>query len=152
MYNIQTTLNINKNVLYKLNQASDVSGRSRTELIVMLLKKVMKNDCVKSCIERSIKYQQCNEKKSWHTFHITFRGDEYEYFVDLRKLLKMSLSYILAFAVKKYLNSIISGESTDNYMFENYIIAKEDADGIIYWKLFWGVPDKIAKYINFHDI
>ena len=68
------------------------------------------------------------------------------------KLLKMSLSYIVAFAVKKYLKSLLDGESTDNYMFANYILAKEEAEGIIYWKLFWGVPKKLSKYLTFKDV
>ena len=64
----------------------------------------------------------------------------------------MSLSCILAFAVKKYLKSLIFDKNTDNYTFTNYIIAKEDADGIIYWKLFWGIPKEMAKHLTFRDL
>ncbi len=152
MYNVQTTLNINRGVLSKITEAAKFLGLSRTEIIVMLLKKIMNNDSSKACIHRSIKYQKCNNGENWHTFHISFNSDEYEYFLDLRKLLKMSLSYIVAFAVKKYLKTLISGKATDNNLFNNYILAKEDADGIIYWKLFWGVPKKLTEHLTFRDL
>ncbi|MFC1670500.1 hypothetical protein ACFL20_08910 [Spirochaetota bacterium] len=152
MHAIQTTLNINKATLKDITKVSNFSGKSRTEVIVMLLKKIMKNESGKACIHRTIKYQKYDDKGNWHTFHITFKGDEYEYFLDLRKLLKMSLSNIVAFAVRKYIKSIMSEESTDNYMFSNYILAKEDANGIIYWKLFWGIPQKVEEYLTFKDL
>ncbi|MFC1670493.1 hypothetical protein ACFL20_08875 [Spirochaetota bacterium] len=152
MYAFQTTLNIDSAILKDITDASKLSGTSRTEIIVMLLKKTMKNDSTKAYMQRTIKYQDCNDKGNWHTFHITFKGDEYEYFIDLRKLLKMSLSHIVAFAAKKYLKSLISEDSTDNYTFTNYIIAKEDANGIIYWKLFWGIPQKVEEYLTFKDL
>ncbi len=152
MNNIDTSLNINKDILIKINKVSNSSGISRTKIIVMLLKKMMKNESSKACIHKTIKYQKCNEKTNWHTFHITFKGDEYEYFLDLRKLLKMSLSHIVAYAVNKYLKSLLLDKSTDNYSFTNYILAKEDADGIIYWKLFWGIPKKISKYLTFRNL
>ncbi|MFC1669225.1 hypothetical protein ACFL20_02455 [Spirochaetota bacterium] len=152
MYTIDTTININKDILSRVTEASNVFQKSRTEIIVMLLKKMMKMESSKVCINRGIKYQKCNNEVNWHTFHITFKGDEYEYFLDLRKLLKMSLSHIVAIAVKKYLKSLFSEKSTDNYMFSNYILAKEDADGIIYWKLFWGVPKKLSEHLSFKDL
>ena len=149
--NIKTTLNLDKNVLNKITEASIYLGISRTKIIVMLLKKVMKKDSYKASIQRGIRYQECNYKENWHIFHITLNNNEYEYFLDLRKLLKMSLSYIVAYAVKKYLKSLFSDKSRDNYMFSNYVLAKENADGIIYWKLFWGMPGKIEKYLSFID-
>ena len=148
---IETTININKDILENITKVSRIIGKSRTDTIVMLLKKVMKTDGGKACIHRRIKYQESRDRREWHTLHISFSGDEYEYFLDLRKLLKMSLSYIVAYAAKKYLNNLIKDKDTDNYYFENYILAKEEADGIIYWKFFWGAPGKIEKYIIFKE-
>lgn len=94
-----------------------------------------------------VQYQQRSSPKYWHIFHLRVRVDDYEYLLDLRKLLKMSVSMILSYAVKKYLNRIINGGNTDNYQYNNYVIIKDMIDNIIYWKLIWGYPPNIAKII-----
>ncbi|MFC1669698.1 hypothetical protein ACFL20_04845 [Spirochaetota bacterium] len=146
---IETTININKHLLGKINSASRLMGKSKTEIIVILLKKVMVEGSSNVKICRSVKYQDCDEKKNWHTFHIVLKSDEYEYFLDLRKILKMSVSFIVAYAVRKYLKSFLKSGFTDNNSFQNYILAREDADGIIYWLMFWGVPKNLEKHLTF---
>ena len=146
---IQTTLNIHKDIMEKITQASKNTGMSGREIIIKLLMKVMSNDCKKATITGSVKYQESDKKEMWRPFHIQYKGNEYEYFLDLRRLLKMSLSYIVAYAVKKYMNIILYGEDTDNYIFQNYILAQEFANGVIFWKLFWGFPKNVEEFIEF---
>ncbi|MFC1668968.1 hypothetical protein ACFL20_01135 [Spirochaetota bacterium] len=148
---IETTINIKKNILDNIAQTSKVLGKSQTEIIVMLLKKVIDNENSKVQICRRIKYQSCDDKNNWHTLHVLFEQNEYEYFLDLRKLLKMSLSFIIANAAKKYLKDLLNGNFTDNNRYQNYILSRENADGIIYWVLFWGIPKNLKKYITFVD-
>ena len=66
--------------------------------------------------------------------------------LDLRKILKLSVSGILALAVNKYLPSLMKENNSDNYHFQNYIIGKETIDGIICWRLVWGYTPKIIKF------
>ena len=75
-------------------------------------------------------------------------ADEYEYFLDLRKLLKKSISAIVAYAVKKYFKGIIKSNITDNYPFKNYVIIKETINNVITWRLFWGYPEKMEKILS----
>ena len=149
MYNIKTTININKELLKDIAKVSHARGKSRSEIIIMLLKNIMDKESNRANIHRSIKYQKRDDKKNWHRFHICLKGNVYEYCLDLKKILKMSLSHIVAHAAKKYLKNLLYEKNTDNYLFKNYVIAKEDADGIIYWKLFWGIPKKPEKFITF---
>ena len=45
----------------------------------------------------------------------------------------------------------LDGKFTDNNLFRNYIISKENANGVIYWILFWGVPRNLERYITFNE-
>ena len=77
------------------------------------------------------------------------RADEYEYFLDLRKILKMSVSLIVAYAVEKFLDMLMKENNTDNNRYRNYIIAREVIDNIICWKLIWGFPRNLKKLLHF---
>ena len=77
-----------------------------------------------------VKYQKRDAKENWHRLHIVMNEYEYEYYFDMRKFFKMSVSFILAYGVVKYLNEIInelqdSSNKTDKYYFRNYILIKE---------------------------
>jgi hypothetical protein len=125
------------------------NGISCSEMIVLLLKKVMAEISNPESMGKMIKYQdRCNAPK-WHVFHVKVREDTYEYWLDLRKLLKMSVSLILANAVKKYLGKPLKINRTDNYRFTNYIIAKEVMDSVIVWKFIWGIPYNLQKLTSF---
>jgi transcription antitermination factor NusG len=86
--------------------------------------------------------------EKWRVFYAQVREDVYEYWLDLRKLLKMSVSLILAYAVKKYLCNFIKRICTDNNRFRNYIIIKEIFNDVIIWKFIRGVPHNLKKLLN----
>lgn len=95
-----------------------------------------------------VQYQERSDKESWKTIHLTVREDEYEYLLDLRKLLKMSVSRILAFAVKKYLAKLNEKNITDKNHYKNYVIIKEFVNNIVCWRLFWGYPPNIGRFLS----
>jgi hypothetical protein len=118
-------------------------------------KKIMDDGTVQVSLGRMVRYQKRGSRAAWHAFHLRLREDEYEYLLDLRKLLKMSVSLILAYAVKKYLDKLLvffqkakPGKClTDNNCFMNYVIIKEEIQGVISWRLLWGFPPDIAGII-----
>ncbi|MFC1670902.1 hypothetical protein ACFL20_10965 [Spirochaetota bacterium] len=146
---IETTLNINIEKMKMLKKASCFTGESMSKIIIILLKKIMTDNRIKANINRSIKYQKKDNINNWHRFHIYLRENDYEYFLDLRKIYKMSVSHLLSYAIKRFLNEILKGGNTDNYRFTNYILAKQDISGVIIWQLFWGIPENLEK-ILFH--
>ena len=151
--NIATTLNINKDILEEIANVSDITDKSRTEIIILLLKKVMCDNKIKARINCSVKYQPCDEKDKWHRFHVSFKVGDYECFLDLRKVFKMSVSCLVAFAVKKYLKKllkeILEGVHTDNNRYKNYILAKSSCNGIIFWQFFWGIPSNLPEHLKY---
>ena len=145
---METTLNIDCKILEDINRAALMKGISRSELIVVLIKKMIADIKDPSGLGRMVQYQKRNKLKNWHTFHVRLRADDYEYFLDLRKLLKMSVSLILAYSVKKYLKSL-NVNYTDNYLFRNYIVVREIIDNVISWRFIWGFPRNIEGIIRF---
>ena len=140
----ETTLNIHNDILIKICKAAEFKGISRSRIIILLLKKFM-GSSVDFSMFRCIKYQDKDLPEKWHTFHIQLREDDYEFFLDLRKFFKMSVSLVLAIAVKKYIDSLFNKKFTDNYLFRNYLMIRNVVDGIINWQLYWGFPPKIDE-------
>ncbi len=144
---METTLNLHNSILEKLARAASIKRISRSEMIILLLKNAMNEIPDPGRLGMMVRYQKKSRPEDWHRFHLRLRMDEYEFFLDLRKLLKMSVSLILAYAVNKFLNSILKNNITDNNRYKNYIIIKEYIDSIICWKFIWGYPRNIEKYI-----
>ncbi len=97
----------------------------------------------------SVKYQDTGKDIKWHRLHVSLSTDIYEKALDLRKVLKMSVSFIIAKAVENILNDIINDflktNKTDNY-FRNYIFIPNYHDGVLYFTIFWQYPpERIIK-------
>jgi hypothetical protein len=144
---IETTLNIRNTSLEKIHRAAQLSGKTQTEVIVILIKQMMNDSRNQVRCGKRVQYQDRNENDVWHIFHLQLRPDDYEYFLDLRKLLKMSVSLILTRAVEKYIKKLMATKFTDNYQYKNYIIAREVIDNVICWKLIWGYPYNIGAIL-----
>jgi hypothetical protein len=142
---IETTLNVYKSILYKLDAGANMSGRSRTSIIKILIQKIMKDNqrMIKTCSR--IKYQERDVRENWSRINIVFNEYEYEYCQDLRKFFKMSISCILANAVLRYLDELLKiGKDTDNYFYTSYIFIKKTYDGAICWQIYWGIPPQLT--------
>jgi len=117
-------------------------------MVLLLINKMMDTVSQPSRFGAMIQYQKRCDEKAWKTFHLAIREDDYEYLLDLRKLLKMSVSLIITYAIKKYVKKSKAIIYTDNNRYKNYAIIKERVDNIICWRLFWGYPPGIEKYIT----
>ncbi len=132
-------------ILRKISQAAKVQNISCSAMIVILLKNAMKDIGNPDCIGRLVQYQAPLRPEEWHTFHITWKEYDYEYFQDMRKLRKMSVSLLLARAVKKFLGKMNKIKKSDNYLFINYNIIKEVIDNIICWRFIWGCTPTLIR-------
>jgi hypothetical protein len=145
---INTTLHVHKSILETLNKRAEVTGRTRTFIIKLLMQRVMNNSQKMIKSYSRIQYQGRDVKLNWHRLHISVNEYEYEYYLDMRKFYKMSVSFILAYAVRCYLNEITNelldkNFSTDNYIYKNYTLMKYTIDEIICWQIYWGIHPQI---------
>lgn len=146
--NIETTIHIQRNTLEMLERGAAITGRSRTLIIKMLMQRLMRDNQKMLQSHSRIRYQERDLKENWHRLHIVMSEYEYDYFLDMRKLYKMSVSLILAFAVRHYLDEVMNilldkHQITDNYLFRNYLLIKKIIDGVICWQIYWGIPRKL---------
>jgi hypothetical protein len=145
---METTLNIRADILEQIARVANSNGISCSEMIALLIQQVTADIANPGRIGRMVQYQGRRSTPEWHVLHVQVREDMYEYWLDLRKLLKMSVSLILAYAVKKFLCKLMKINSTDNYLCKNYIIAKEIIDSVIVWKFIWGYPPNLKKLLD----
>lgn len=139
---------MNKATMEELFHASVVLHLSKTCIIRLLLKQFLDDEKKMSIFTSPVKYQERDNKSNWRTFHLTLREDEYELCMDLRKVCKMSLSFIIAFAVGKYLKNIIKIFNsqakeiiTDNYLFHNYAFSYKIINGTSRLVIYWGITN-----------
>jgi hypothetical protein len=145
---METTINIQVDILKRIAQAASIKKISRSKMIITLLEMMMEKPSHPLRLGRLVQYQERSRPENWQTFHISFKEDEYEYFQDLKKLLKFSISLLIALAVKKFLNNSGVNINTDNYLFNNYLVVQEIVDSIICWRLYWGYPAEILEQMK----
>ncbi|MBN2077743.1 MAG: hypothetical protein JW838_02175 [Spirochaetes bacterium] len=141
---METTLNIHREIMEKITFSAHARKISRSEIMRSLIRKILEEHATLPLkMGRLVRYQEKCAPEEWHRFHITLREDEYEYCLDLRKILKMSLSCILAFAVKRYIEKKNYQHFTDNNRFINYVVVKEVVRSLVCWKFYWGYSPRI---------
>jgi hypothetical protein len=145
---IETTINIQVDTLMKISEATRLTGKSMTAIITHLMKYVMDVRQEQICCGKRVRYQERNTAGTWHVLHVKLRPDEYEYLLDLRKLLKMSVSLILSIAVNKYIKRLLQKKIADNYQIKNYVVIKRVINGLTHWTFIWGFPINIEAYLG----
>ncbi len=140
---IETTVNLKFDVYVKLENLSRSTGMSGSCIIMLLLSEMMKSDrYIKKKISR-VKYQDRAPADEWRPTHVYLNEDMYEKLHDMRKNFKMSGSYIVAVAIKKYLHTITiekMKQFTDNYC-SQYIIIRKRQGPIFSYIVYWEYPD-----------
>ncbi len=140
--NIETTINIRSDLLEKILLKKDTNRISLNTIADNLLRKAMSWSKNKLAVFKSVKYQDRIEDNElyYHKLHIALSEDLYEKCLDMRKLYKLSVSFILAKCIEFYLHKLSMPEvkNTDNYH-TNYIIFTSEEDGIYSFTVFWEI-------------
>ncbi len=150
MHDIETTINMKSDILGKIGKAASAMNISMNRIISILIIRMVHNKFLKIKMFTSVKYQDTGDDIVWHKLHISLSTDVYEKALDLRKVLKMSVSFIIAKAVENILNEIINDffktNKTDNYC-RNYVFIPNYHNGVLYFTIFWQYPsDRILKH------
>lgn len=145
---LKTTLNINCDVITRITCASRKLNKSKRDIIVILLKCIMRDIDKFQGGFTTVKYQPDDEKGHWHCFSIRFKCDENEFWVDLRKMSKFSVSYLVAIAVDIYLDDLVKNSVHNYAKFNKYILVKETVQGIVCWQCYWGKLEKLENKKN----
>jgi hypothetical protein len=142
---IETTINIRKDLLARLAEAAGATGLSLKCLLSALLREYMDDGRARHSAFTRVRYQERRSGDQWRKLHLSMMCDEYEFCIDLRKVFKMSVSFLVACAIEQYLDDLLGkcGKDLDSYRYQNYAIMKLKVKKVICWVIYWGIPRKL---------
>jgi hypothetical protein len=145
---VETTVNLAAGTRAALERASGLTGRAKSRLVADAMKRLMRGYGELVRDGRSVEYQERRGVLEWRRLHVSIEYRDYEFFIDMRKLCRRSVSFLVACAVDKYLDDIIemlmgngNSEESDNYPFLHYIIMHSVVPGAVCWTIYWGMPE-----------
>jgi hypothetical protein len=144
-----TSINMHRDTRGSIRRAAKTHGMSQRDIVVLLLKRVMQDIMTMQGEFTAVRYQPDDKNGDWHCFCIQYYSDEYEFFNDLRRLCKYTVSYLVAIAVKKYMAELMGEKEAIiiNYLnYAHYAVGVDSMKGILCWHFYWGnpcLPEKI---------
>ena len=143
---IETTVNINDELLEMLDNAAESLGLSRSRLISVLLVKYVKQNRGGKWAFSRLRYQERRDGCFYSKKTIFLRKDVYDVWCDVRKLFKLSASYIIALAIKKYLGQILKNQKVPHNYFPMYVAIASQIGNLNSYSIIWGdIDTKILK-------
>jgi hypothetical protein len=141
---IRTTANIDKKIYGRICESAEFCGVDVQQLVHVLLKLMIKDKPLKYRFNRTVEYQERREKNKWKCFHLELSEAVHESGIDMRKLMKWSVSFLLSYAVEFYMEraveEILDGSAPDNYP-DIYFIFTQHSPYRSTYTAFHTVPD-----------
>ena len=144
---IKSSVNINIEKLSLLENFSEDNELSVNEIISLLLRKIMEDGKYSAKKFGAVKYQDIDPDKNWEILTVYFEDVDYEFFTDMRKFFKESVSLILSKAIDLFLDTILSEveELLLNYANSDWDIRRDDVEIGVIWSVYWIKPEKDQK-------
>lgn len=106
---------------------------------------------------KRISYRKRNGKNTWKRIHLYVYHSEYELYLDVKKIWKMSLAKIIAFCLDNvlveflnFLNHRLKHKNTDNYISyyesRSYTFHFHKENGIHCCQFHWGPPPEVFQH------
>ncbi len=145
---IETTICIGYENLNRIEDAAATANVSVGQMISTLLKYAYGKKGKPAGEFGAVRYCSRGGRGYWQRLHVKFRVDEYEFCIDLRKVWKMSVSFIVDEMIEQYLDEMMReiSESPDNYRYSDYAIESFVFYGVQCWIIYWGVPPKLLSH------
>jgi hypothetical protein len=117
----KTTMNIHLAEWIKICWVAARLAKTRREVIMTLLALLLRD------MERlqgkftTVKYQEDDPEGWWHCYTILIRSDELEFWSNIGRLSKLSLSNLIAVAVEKYWVKLLEEKSNEIHKYVRFI-------------------------------
>ncbi len=136
---IKSSVYINIEKLSLIENFSKLNELSVNEVVALLLRKILKDGNYSAKKFRAVKYQEIDPDKHWDTLTVYFEDVDYEFFTDMRKFFKESVSLLLAKAIDLFLDTILSEveEILLNYADSDWDIRRDDIETGAVWTILW---------------
>ncbi len=150
---IDTTYVMCEDVIALLAEAEEKTKRPKEELLVLAMRMMLKDSEAYFRTDGRIEYQKridndTGKKIKKHRVKMKVNFREYDYYQDMRRIFRRSISLVMAIAVRTYIAIIVEAivnktEKTvlaDTYPFENYAIFINRICYAQTFRIWWGVP------------
>ncbi|MCP4129436.1 MAG: hypothetical protein GY754_00330 [bacterium] len=145
---VDTTIHINVRLLEEVEAAAKQLKMSRSDIVILLLDRVMEKKQISIEMFKQIKYQFRDLPSNWKRIHVYPEVERYEVWLDLRKFCKRSVSLIIAIAINEHLEQLIEEfsstekpKNSDSYP-SDYLFLARDSCGIQKFVIYWGFPEE----------
>lgn len=101
---IETSVSLKPDHVLRLNQAAELTLLSRSKVVTLLWKSMMRLNEKRIGLKGAVSYQ---ESGSYETVHVSLDEIAYEQKLDLRRFYKMSASKVLAWAIELFLDDLV---------------------------------------------
>jgi len=142
---IETTINLRTEIKKRILLASARSGISCSDIVMAAMRFMVQEIDRGARLGTRVKYQPRCDDGEWKNLHVQLGPEDYEFFLDMKKFMKMSVSYIISRAIKKHLNEILKTNITDNNPLSGYSVIFEKFNEIRSWRILWGKATDIRK-------
>ncbi len=153
---IDTTYVMCEDVIALLAEAEEKTKRPKEELLVLAMRMMLKDCELYHREDGRIEYQkrvdkETGEKIKKHRVKMKVNVREYDYYQDMRKIFRRSISHAMAIAVRTYLATIVEAivnktadvVFADTYPFENYAISINRICYAPSFRIWWGLPKNL---------
>ena len=146
----QTSFYMHVDNYVKLSAAAKQTGISRHKLIIQLMYRYAKEHKKMQVEKGTVQYQKMDNKNKWQVFRVVLSEKDYELFTDMRKVMKKSVSYLVALAIKKYLDTLVGKilNNVFNYTRLKYRSGGKKGGDIKIWVLLWKIEEKPQALIT----
>jgi len=147
---IKSSVYINTAKMQKLEEFSADKGLDFDDVVALLLRKILSAGNLYAKKFVAVKYQAADPDKNWKTATVYFEDVDYEFFTDMRKFFKESVSLLLSQAIDLFLDTILSEvkEILLNYANSDWDIRRDDVEMGVIWTIFWKNPGKNTTWSN----
>ncbi len=159
--NITTTCVMRDDVIALLADAEETTKMPKEELLLLSMRKMMKNYEAYERTDGRIEYQKrfdddTGKRMKKQRVKMKVHSFDYNYYQDMRRIFRRSISLVMAIAVMTYLaeigekilNKEIEEVLADTYPFQNYAIMGKCIENIPTWRIWWGVPEKLKLLLT----
>ncbi len=143
---IETTARLREEHIEHLDRAAEMLRVTRTALIVEIMGRMMKEHARRTASSGRVRYQD-DAKTGWRPVHFSIYQREYDFFQEMRKFYRCSVSRLIAIAVQRHLWAVLKAmtsakteEDADNYPFKHHVFSLQTLEGAVCWKIYWGFP------------
>jgi hypothetical protein len=149
---METTINVSAAHRAILTNAAKTMGVSRSWLVRSLVQKAMKQ--CKGCPAGfvAVRYQERCGTGFRAPMSVCYNERDYEWIIDARRFRKETVSFIIAWAIERYLvrkNDVSRKNSlkviTDNYWIAHYFLTFQELPDALCWVICWGKASRIHR-------